>query len=172
MTTVFKTGTRVERQEGVEWQELALTIVFCELVGIIPGILTADELETWYRTVEKPSASPPDWVFGPVWGLLFALMGVSLYLVRRERVDSRSKTRSIGLFVTQLALNATWSFVFFGRRSIRGGFVIILLLGPAIAVTIGSFARINRRAALLLVPYLLWVGFATYLNYEIWRLNR
>lgn len=162
----------MDRRDGVEWRELALTIAFCELVGIIPEILTAEELETWYRTLERPSATPPDWVFGPVWGVLFALMGVSLYLVRRERANIRLKTRALGLFVTQLALNATWSFVFFGCRSTRGGFGIILLLGPAIAVTIVSFARINRRAALLLVPYLLWVGFATYLNYEMWRLNR
>lgn len=172
MDDAFDSETHTERRDGVEWRELAVTIAFCELVGIVPGILTAEEIETWYQTVEKPSASPPDWVFGPVWGLLFALMGVSLYLVRREQAASRSKTRAIGLFLTQLALNATWSLVFFGRRSIRGGFAIILLLGPAISVTIASFARINRRAALLLVPYLSWVGFATYLNYEIWRLNQ
>ncbi|WP_440771356.1 TspO/MBR family protein [Natronorubrum sp. DTA28] len=160
-----------DHQMGDERYQLALAIAFCELVGIVPGILTADDIREWYPTLDKPSSTPPDRVFGPVWGVLFALMGVSLHLIRREETTAQTR-RAKGLFVLQLTLNAIWSFVFFGRRSTRGGFLVILLLGPAIAATIAAFARVNRRAAFLLVPYLVWIGFATYLNFEIWRRNR
>ena len=160
------------RNREVEWRDLVVAVAFCELVGVVPGYLTADGVQTWYQTLEKPDRNPPDWVFGPVWGILFAAMGVSLYLIRRERQDATGRRAATGLFLLQLALNATWTLVFFGRRSILGGLVVISLLGPAIVMTAVAAALVDRRAGLLLLPYLAWVAFATSLNYELWRLNR
>ena len=144
---------------------LAANIAFCETVGIVPGYLTRDAFDGWYDSLEKPAATPPGWVFGPAWTALYLLMGVGRYLVAEEDA-------STGLFDLQLALNATWTFVFFGERSIFGGVAVIAALWVAILLTIVAFARVSRVAALLLVPYLLWVSFATYLNVSIWRRNR
>jgi len=155
---------------GTNWPALLGAIVVCELAGIIPSLLTAEEVATWYPTLTKPAFTPPSWVFGPVWTTLYLLMGVALYLVWQS---DRGRVRQVALaaFGAQLVLNAAWTLVFFGSRAIFGGLVVILVLLAAILVTMAAFARIDRRAALLLVPYLLWVGFATALNYELWRLN-
>jgi benzodiazapine receptor len=136
-------------------------------LGTIP---TATAIPTWYRTLDKPSWNPPAQVFGPVWTTLYALMAVAILLVRRERRDT-SADRAQALFGLQLALNLAWSFVFFGGRSPRGGVVVIALLWASIVVTIAEFWPIKRLAALLLVPYLGWVSFASVLNAEIARRN-
>lgn len=149
---------------------LLASVAFCELVGIVPGALTAGDVAGWYQTLEQPGLTPPDWVFGPVWTALFAAMGVALHLVR-ERRDSPTRDRALGLFVLQLALNASWTLVFFGEHSIVGGLATIAGLWLAIVATAIAFWRESRLAAALLVPYLLWVTFAAYLNLEIWRLN-
>ena len=145
---------------------LAANVAFCELVGIVPGYLTRDAFDGWYDDLEKPETTPPGWVFGPVWTALYGLMGLARYLVAQE------EDASLGPFDLQLVLNAAWTFVFFGRRSPFGGMVVIAALWVAILATIASFARVNRVAAALLVPYLLWVSFASYLNFSIWRRNR
>lgn len=150
---------------------LLTCIAFCEAVGIVPSALTRDEITNWYATLEKPNRTPPDWVFGPVWTTLFLMMGISLYLLRRERSGAR-RSVATGLFVLQLGLNALWTMVFFGRRSPLGGLLVIFPLVFAIFGTILAIATVNRRAAALLVPYLLWSAFATTLNLDIWRLNR
>ena len=147
---------------------LVMTIAFCEAVGIVPGYLTRDAFEGWYDSLEKPSTNPPGWVFGPAWTALYFLMGIARYLVAKDTDGAGNATR---LFDLQLVLNAAWTFVFFGGRSVFGGVAVILALWVAIVATIVAFARVSRRAALLLVPYLLWVSFATYLNVAIWRLN-
>lgn len=161
-------GSRGET--GIDWAVLLGSIVICELAGIVPAILTAEDVATWYPTLVKPAFAPPSWLFGPVWTTLYLLMGVALYLVWRS---DRGRLRRVALaaFGVQLVLNAAWSLVFFGSREIFGGLVVIIALLVSILVTIAAFARIDRRAAILLVPYLLWVGFATALNYELWRLN-
>ncbi|MFH5798884.1 TspO/MBR family protein [Haladaptatus sp. CMAA 1911] len=146
---------------------LLVSIVVCELAGIVPSFLTANDVATWYTTLQKPGFTPPSWVFGPVWTTLYLLMGVALYLVWR-RGDNRF---ALAIFAVQLVLNAGWTLVFFGMRWPAGGLAVILALLVAIVATMVAFARIDRRAALLLVPYLCWVGFATLLNYELWRLN-
>ncbi|WP_231183059.1 TspO/MBR family protein [Haladaptatus sp. DYF46] len=146
---------------------LLVSIVVCELAGIIPSFLTANDVATWYTTLQKPGFTPPSWVFGPVWTTLYLLMGIALYLVWRRR-DNRF---ALAVFAVQLLLNAGWTLVFFGMRWPAGGLAVILALLVAIVATMVAFARIDRRAALLLVPYLCWVGFATLLNYELWRLN-
>jgi tryptophan-rich sensory protein len=139
------------------------------VVGAIGGLVTAPQITSWYRTLEKPSWNPPDAVFGPVWSSLYLLMGVALVLARRA--DPERSERVARIFGLQLALNLAWSLVFFGRRDIQGGLVVIVLLWAAIAATIVEFWRKRPLAGALLLPYLAWVTFATVLNAEIWRLN-
>ena len=146
---------------------LLAAVVVCELAGIVPSLLTADDVSTWYTTIQKPAFTPPSWVFGPVWTTLYLLMGVSLYLVWR----GENNRIALAAFAVQLGLNAAWTLVFFGMRWPAGGLAVIVALLAAIVVTVATAARVDRRAALLLVPYLAWVAFATLLNVEIWRLN-
>lgn len=124
-------------------------------------------MATWYPTLSKPAFTPPSWLFGPVWTTLYLLMGIALFLVWR-----RGSRGALAVFAVQLALNAAWTVVFFGMRWPAGGLAVILALLVAIAATVVAFVRADRRAAVLLVPHLLWVGFAAPLNYELWRLNR
>ena len=149
---------------------LGAAVLVCELVGITGAVFTATGVETWYATLERPAFAPPDWVFGPVWTTLYALMGAAAWLVWREG-GGQDRQVGLGLFAVQLALNFAWSFVFFGQEAILGGLVVIVALLVAIVATMGVFWRVDRRATLLLVPYLLWVAFATYLNYGFWALN-
>jgi len=149
---------------------LLAAIAFCELAGLIPSALTREEIDDWYQTLDLPERAPSGQVIGTVWTALYAVMGIALHLVRRER-SPRSQL-AVGAFVAQLGLNVAWTLVFFGGHSPLGGFVTICALLVAIVVTIGAFARVTTWGALLLVPYLAWVAFATTLNYDIWRLNR
>lgn len=158
------------RRNAVDWPALLVSVLVCELAGIVPSILTAGDVATWYPTLAKPWFTPPSWVFGPVWTTLYLLMGVALYLVWK-RATGRLRRVALGVFALQLVLNAGWTLTFFGAREILGGLVVIVALLATILATMGAFARVDRRAAALLVPYLLWVGFATALNYELWRLN-
>jgi benzodiazapine receptor len=143
-------------------------------VGGATGALTAGPIRGWYRTLTKPSFTPPDAVFGPVWTALYAAMGVSLVLVRRaaDRGAEPDQVRLAGAaFATQLALNAAWSLLFFNAHAIDAALVEIVLLWLAIAVTIAAFARVRPAAGLVLVPYLAWVSFAAALNAGIRQLN-
>ena len=140
-------------------------------VGALGSVPTARAIPTWYRALEKPAWNPPDRVFGPVWTTLYGLMGAALVLVRRQR-GGPSADRAQVVFGLQLALNLAWSFVFFGARDVRGALVVIGLLWVAILATIAAAWRVDRRAAMLLVPYLGWVSFASGLNAEIARRNR
>lgn len=171
MDTDAASGARTGglREELLRWDVLAAVVV-TEAVGLTSGALSAGNITTWYATLQQPALTPPNWVFGPVWTLLYALMGVAAALVWRER-DRRVARIGLGLFAVQLALNFAWSLVFFGARNPLGGLVVIVPLLVAVALTIATFDRVDRRAALLLVPYLLWTAFATYLNYGIWALN-
>jgi tryptophan-rich sensory protein len=139
-------------------------------IGALGSIPTAIAIPTWYRGLAKPGWNPPDGVFGPVWTTLYALMGVALVLVRRQP-RSRSTDGAQALFGLQLALNLAWSFVFFGNRNVRGALAVIGLLWVSILGTIATFWRVRPAAALLLVPYLAWVSFASLLNADIARRN-
>lgn len=152
---------------------LALAILLCEAVGASGGVFTAMGLESWYPSLTKPALSPPNWVFGPVWTTLFALMGVAVWLVWRgiEGDQADAARRALWVFAGHFVLNLTWSAVFFGARSLSGGLVVLVLLWVSIIATMWAFARVDRWASLLLVPYLVWVGFAGYLNFAIWVLN-
>lgn len=139
--------------------------------GAIGSIFTAPSIPTWYATLVQPALKPPAWIFAPVWTTLYILMGVAAFLVWRLGWERREVRAALGIFIGQLALNALWSILFFGLHAPGTAFFEIVLLWLAIAATIIAFARASRKAAYLLVPYLLWVSFATYLNCAIWLLN-
>jgi tryptophan-rich sensory protein len=152
---------------------LAATVLACEVVGASGSVFTVTGAGSWYESLARPALAPPDWVFGPVWTTLFALMGVAAWLVWRASSGSNARAArvALGAFVVQFAFNVAWSAVFFGAQSIFGGLVVIAALWLAIVATVGTFYRVDRRAAALLLPYLAWVSFAGYLNYGIWVLN-
>ncbi len=154
--------------------KLVIAVAVSEFAGIIGSFVTSSEITTWYSGLTKPALNPPGWVFGPVWVILYFLMGISLWLVWSfdgARDKTRNKTKALWLFAAQLVLNAIWSPVFFGAHSIGGALAIIALLWAAIVLTIFTFAKVSKTAAWLLVPYILWVSFAVYLNFSIWVLN-
>lgn len=151
--------------------KLVIAIVGSELAGIIGSVFTAPAIAGWYTTIAKPELNPPAWVFGPVWTTLFALMGIAAFLVWKQGLERRDVRIALGIFVGQLALNTVWSILFFGLQNPGAAFIEIVILWFAILATIVAFARISRPAAWLLVPYILWVSFASYLNFSIWMLN-
>ena len=137
------------------------------------GAITATSVGSWYPTLAKPAFNPPDWVFGPVWTLLYAMIAVAGWRVWRLRGWTRNGALDPALlaWALQLGLNLCWSFVFFGARMIGAALVEIVVLLAAIVVTVQLFRRVDRLAAWLLVPYAAWVAFATLLNAALWRLN-
>lgn len=124
----------------------------------------------WYQELNKPSWNPPPWIFGPVWNVLYLLMAFSAWLVWREGGLQKQRL-PLSFYGLQLCLNAVWTPVFFGGQWPAGGFVVIILLWLAIVVTILRFWPVHRWAAWLMVPYLIWVSFASVLNAALWRLN-
>lgn len=152
------------------WLGLPVSIVFCFAAAGVGGWLTAMSLGPWYDALVKPSWQPPQWVFGPVWSLLYLMMAIAAWLVWSS-APWRETARPLGWFATQLALNTLWSGLFFALRSPGWGSIEIVILWLAIVGTIVSFARVNRLAAALLVPYLAWVTFATVLTFTLWQLN-
>ena len=150
---------------------IVIAVAFCELAGAVGSIFTTPAIPVWYAGLAKPSFNPPNWVFAPVWTILYALMGIAAYLVYEKGPRTTPVRRALAVFGVQLALNTLWSIVFFGARSITGGIVVILLLWASILASIRLFARVSRPAAVLLVPYILWVSFATVLNITLYRLN-
>jgi benzodiazapine receptor len=149
--------------------KFAASIGVCQIAGIIGSIFTASTVSSWYPTLIKPNFSPPAWLFGPVWVLLYFLMGISLYLIWQNKAKDDKK--SLIIFGIQLTLNVFWSFLFFGLKSPLYGLIDILLLLAAIILTIAFSFKISSYAAILLIPYLAWVFFATILNYSIMSLN-
>jgi len=145
----------------------AASIVSCELAGAIGSIATVPNIPAWYATLDKPSFSPPNWVFFPVWTTLYALMGGSLAIILGMDIKVKGVKLALGLFVVQLYLNVLWSFAFFGGHSPWAGVTVILLLWLSIALTIAVFSKLSKTAAWLMVPYILWVSFAALLNVAI-----
>lgn len=158
----------------MRWKDtlgLVVAVVVSELAGIIGALFTTPAIDTWYATLAKPALNPPSWVFGPVWTTLFALMGVAAFLIWKRGQERAEVRLALGIFAVQLILNTAWSILFFGLRSPGAALVEIAFLWLAILGTIIAFARLSKPAAVLLVPYILWVSFAGYLNYMIWILN-
>jgi len=147
---------------------LAQTVCFA--TAALGGYFTSTSVGTWYQEIAKPSWNPPDWIFTPVWLTLFAMMGVAAWLVSRAGAWQDIRWALI-VFGVQLALNATWSGIFFGARNPGLAFAEILLLWLGIAATIALFWTHSKLAATLLVPYLAWTTFAVWLNFAVWRLN-
>lgn len=146
-------------------------ILLCEIVGSLGAVFTAPSIPTWYVHLQKPLLNPPSWVFGPVWTTLYAFMGISIFLVLREKKAKKERTWLTQLFVAQLFLNFTWSVFFFGFHAPGTAFLNILFLWSMIVFIAFEFKKYSRPAAWLFVPYILWVSFASYLNFMIWFLN-
>lgn len=151
--------------------KLVIAIGVSEAAGVIGSFFTAPSIPGWYAGLVKPELAPPNWVFGPVWTTLFALMGIAAFLVWKKGWGRKNVQVALAIFGGQLMLNLLWSILFFGLRSPGAALVEICFLWLAIWATIIAFGRISRAAAWLLVPYVLWVSFAAYLNYAIWMLN-
>jgi translocator protein len=151
--------------------KLSAAVIVSELIGVVGSFFTIPSIPSWYAHLEKPTLAPPNWIFGPVWTTLFALMGIAAFLVWRKGFALKNVRISLGIFFSQLVLNILWSIIFFGWHSPGGALVEIIFLWLAIAATIVVFNKVSKPAAWLLVPYILWVSFAAYLNYSIWHLN-
>ena len=145
-------------------------IVLCFAVAAAGGAVTSTSVGTWYAGLAKPSFNPPDWLFGPVWTVLYLLIAVAGWRVWRRRAQAGARL-ALGAWIVQLALNLAWSFLFFGGRMIGVALAEIGVLLAAIVLTAVLSWRIDRIAGALLIPYIAWVGFATLLNASLWRLN-
>ena len=150
---------------------IILCVVICLLVGFISGQYTAGSVDTWYVTLNKPSFNPPNWVFAPVWTLLYLVMGIAAGLVWNQGPEDRNVKKALLLFLIQLLLNAIWSVLFFGMQNPTLALGEIFLLFISIYLCIKEFSQISKPAAWLMIPYLLWVAFATVLNLSIVLLN-
>jgi len=151
---------------------IVVSIVVCELAGIIGSLFTTPSIPGWYAGLTKPSFNPPGWVFAPVWTALYAMMGLAAWLVYEKGFKKPEVKRALAVFAVQLLLNTLWSIVFFGAHQLFGAVAVIVLLWAMILWTIILFHKISKAAAWLLVPYILWVSFATVLTVSIFTLNR
>ena len=155
----------------INWTVLIAAVIICNLAGIIGSFFTFSAIPGWYATLVKPELSPPNWVFGPVWTTLYTFMGIAAYLVWEKGINKKDVKTALGVFGIQLVLNSIWSIIFFGMNMIFYAFIEIIFLWVAIAASIVLFYRIDKRAAYLLIPYIVWVSFAAFLNYNLWILN-
>lgn len=160
----------MEMFDRESWISLVPFIVVCFAAAGIGSFFTNTSVNTWYAQLRKPDWTPPNWLFAPVWTTLYVLMAISAWLVWRGTEWSAARSALV-LFAIQLALNTLWSLVFFGLREVRLAFVEIMLLWMMIVATAVAFRPLSPLAACLLLPYLLWVGFASYLNFRIWQIN-
>jgi tryptophan-rich sensory protein len=149
--------------------KLFISILVPFIASTIGSLFTASSVSTWYLTLNKPVFNPPGWIFGPVWTLLYLLMGIALYLVWIDK--AKNKEKAYWLFGIQLGLNALWSILFFGLKNPLFAFIEIILLWIAILMTIIYFYKINKKTIYLLLPYILWVSFASVLNFSLMILN-
>lgn len=157
----------------VKWHDrlgLVGFLVLCGVISAIGGWVTASSVDTWFRTLAKPAFNPPDWVFAPVWTILYILIAISGWRVWRQcRIDETAP--ALIVYAIQLVLNLAWSVLFFGMQRLDLAAMEIVLLLAMIALNLVMFLRIDKPAGLLLLPYLAWVAFATFLTVRIWQLN-
>ena len=147
------------------------SIIICQSAGVFGSMATFEAVPGWYITLEKPFFAPPNWIFGPVWIILYYLMGVSLYIVWKDELKSKTRKVFFVVFAIQLILNALWSLLFFGLKSPLLGLIDILILDVMLVVTIFYAKRVSKYAAMLLIPYMVWIIIASVLNYAIMVLN-
>jgi translocator protein len=150
--------------------KLITAVILTVTLGAVGGLVTAAEIPVWYAGLNKPSFNPPNWLFGPVWTMLYLLMGISCFLIwKLPATEQRNK--ALGLFIIQFVLNFCWSFIFFGMHELGWALIEMGILWIAILLTIIQFSKLSKTAAWLLVPYIAWVSFAFILNAAIWKLN-
>lgn len=164
--TTPNNNTEEKKSSIVTVTKLVTSIVICQLAGLAGAVFTMPALG-WYKNLRKPFFAPPDWIFSPVWVILFLLMGVALFLVWQKREKGEARV----IFITQLFLNILWTIFFFSLKSPGLAFIELVLLWFAVLCNIVSFYKISRTAGLLLLPYILWVSFAGVLNFTIWMIN-
>jgi translocator protein len=151
--------------------KLIASITLCFFVAFLGSAFTFSSIPTWYAHLNKPFFNPPNWIFGPVWTILYFLMGISLYIVWNKNIASKKKERPIKIFIIQLVLNLLWSLVFFGLHQPLLALINIVILWYSIFITIKYFYGISRMSAYLLYPYIVWVSFASILNFAVVILN-
>ena len=149
--------------------KLVISLVLPQLVGGLGALFTFSSVRDWYLTINRPSWNPPNWIFGPMWTTLYVFMGIACYLIWKS--EHPQKKQLLTLYFVQLGLNALWSPAFFGAQSPILGLVVIIPLWAMILTCIIQFRKVSNWASGLMVPYLLWVSFATALNAAIWWLN-
>jgi translocator protein len=155
----------------MNYKRLAISLILPQLAGFIGSFFTVSAIPNWYATLQKPSFSPPNWLFGPMWILLYCLMGVSVYLVWQKIEEDKKAKKAVWLFWIHLVFNAIWSIVFFGLQNPSLAFANLFIIWILIIALMIIFWKINKNSTYLLIPYLLWVSFAGILNFFIWRLN-
>lgn len=153
-------------------RKLIISMAICLGAGGIGAIFTLQSVDTWYAMLKKPVFTPPDWIFAPVWLVLYILMAISVYILWYKRQTPGQYAAAYVLFGTQLVLNIGWSYVFFGMHSIIGGLFLTILLWLALSATIYEFLHYSQIAGWLLIPYLVWVSYAGLLNFGLWWMNR
>ena len=152
--------------------KLVLTVLVCQTAGALGGLVTARQIPIWYAALTKPFFTPPSWLFGPVWFLLYALMGIAVFLVLRKGWHTPGVRTAVYFFAAQLFLNTLWTPLFFGLHWLLPAFIEIVLLWILIWLTYQRFFKLSRAAGFLLIPYWIWVSFASALNLAFWLLNR
>lgn len=150
--------------------EVIISVILAELVGGVSGFLTVGSVQTWFQTLIQPSFQPPNWLFGPAWTLLYALMGVASAWIWKKRKNKKARM-ALWIYGVQLFFNFIWSVIFFGWHSPFWALIDIVILWGLIMFMMMKFYAIDKKAGWILVPYLAWVTFATVLNFAIWRLN-
>ena len=163
--------TNLNILEMKNFLRLVISIAVCELVGVVSSIFTRYSVFTWYRTLDKPYFNPPGSVFAPVWITLYFIMGIAAFLIWKQGLEHKGIKFALLIFIIQLVFNMLWSIAFFGMHSLLGGLAVIIILWAAIFMTILGFSEFSRFAGALLIPYFLWVTYASILNYFIWKLN-
>jgi tryptophan-rich sensory protein len=160
------------QNKHIDWTAFIVLLAINVAIGVIASFFTRPEIPTWYATLQKPSFNPPPWLFGPVWTVIYVLIAFAAYRVWLHRNDGWEFTVSTLVYIFQLALNFAWSIVFFGMHQISWALVVILALLASIILNMVFFSKFSRTGAWLLLPYLLWVSFASVLNLNIYLLNR
>lgn len=153
------------------WVKLLISLALPQIAGISGVLFTETGEGSWYRQINRPSWNPPGWVFGPVWTMLYIMMGIAFYLVWKSSASEKLKRPAMTFWIIQLALNFFWTVIFFGAHQPGWATLEIIVLWIFILLTILAFFRINKTAAWLMVPYLLWVSFASVLTATIWQMN-
>jgi tryptophan-rich sensory protein len=151
---------------------LICSVSMCLLMGFLGSFVTRSSITTWYAQLSRPSFTPPNWTFGVVWPLLYMMMGISAFIIWNKGLDKRIVKVALGIFALQLILNGLWTPIFFGLHLIGLALVEIIILWATILITILTFWKVSKTAALLLLPYILWVSFAVVLNTALFLLNK